>query len=372
MKIPLSKPDISQKEVNLVNEVLNSGWLSMGEKTAEFEDRFKRYFKVKEAISVNSGTSGLHLLIRALGIKEGDEVITTPFSFIASTNCILFEKATPVFVDIDPKTLNIDIDKIEEKITKKTKAILPVDIFGQPVNMERIMDIADKYNIKVIEDACEAIGGEYKGYKAGTLAHGSVFGFFPNKQITTGEGGMVITNDKEIGDLCRSMKNQGRASSNSWFQHERLGYNFRMSELNAALGVAQMDRLDEILIKRGKVAKLYNEKLKNIDGIKTPYIDKNVTKMSWFIYTIQVEEGIDRDNLINYLIEKGIGCKPYFAPIHIQPHIANKLGYRENDFPNTLTVSKRTIALPLYNSLKEEEIDYIVSKIIKYLKKLSR
>jgi len=368
MNVSLGEPDITLEEINLVNEVLKSGLLSMGPKVKEFENQFKEVFNTKHAIAVNSGTSALHLLIRALGIEEGDEVITTPFSFIASTNCILFEKAKPVFVDIDEKTLNIDIDKIEEKITNKTKAILPVDVFGHPNNMKEIMKLARKYDLKVIEDSCEAIGSEYEGIKSGTLADAGVFAFYPNKQITTGEGGMIVTDDDNIADLCRSMRNQGRSITGLWLYHERLGYNYRMSDVNAAIGIVQMRRLDEIIAKRNKVAKLYNERLKGVKGITIPYVDSKVTKMSWFVYVIRVDEYIDRDKMMDYLIENSIACKPYFTSIHLQSYMKDMFGFKEGDFSITEKVEKSTIALPFYNNLREDQIDYITERLIEFIK----
>jgi perosamine synthetase len=363
MKLPLSKPDITAKEVGSIYEVLKTDCLSIGPKLEQFEAKFTDYFQIKHAIGVNSGTSGLHLLIKAMNIGEGDEVITTPFSFVASANCILYERAVPVFVDIDEKTLNIDLNRVEQKITDKTKAILAVDVFGHPVDMEKIEQIAGKYNLKVIEDACEALGSEHEGIKAGTLCDGSVFAFYPNKQITTGEGGMIITDDDEIASLCRSMRSQGRAETGTWLYHERLGFNFRMSELNAALGVAQMERLMEILDKREKVAQIYNEKLKGVEGIKTPYICAGVTRMSWFVYVIRLDPKLDRDVVLNHLIENGIGCKPYFTPIHLQPYMREFFGFSEGDYPITEMVSRSTIALPFYNNLKQDEIQYVVENL---------
>lgn len=361
MKIPLSKPDITQREKDLVFKVLDSNILSIGPMVEEFERKIAEYIGVKHAIAVNSGTSGLHLAVRALGIKDGDEVITTPFSFVASSNCILFERAKPVFVDIDPETLNMDISQIEGKISSRTKAILPVDVFGQAIDMKSIMDIAQRHDLKVIEDACEALGAEYDGHKAGSLAHAAVLAFYPNKQITTAEGGAIVTNDEEIAQLCRSMRSQGRPITGLWLEHERLGYNYRMSELHAALGVAQMERIDEILAKRQKVADMYNERLKDVDGVKIPYVHPKV-KMSWFVYVIRLEEGIDRNKVMEYLLENGIGCRPYFTPIHLQPFY-REMGYKEGNFPVTEAVAKTTIALPFYNNLTEQEIDYVVEKL---------
>ena len=365
MKVKLANPDITDKEIQAVVEVMKSGWLSIGPKIEEFEQKFKDYLGVKHAIGVNSGTSGLHCLVKSMGIGEGDQVITTPFSFVASTNCFMFEGAEPVFVDIDPKTFNINIDAIEEKINEKTKAILPVDVFGQPQDMTKIKEIADKYNLKVIEDSCEALGAEYEEIKAGTVCDGAVFAFYPNKQITTGEGGMIVTNDDHIADLCRSYRSQGRAITGFWLHHERMGYNYRLSEINAVIGSLQMDRLDSILDQRKNVAKMYNQKFSNVKEVQIPYIDPKVTRMSWFVYVVQIEKGISRNNVMKYLKENGVACRPYFTPIHIQPYMKEKFGFKENDYPITSDIGNRSIALPFFNKLTEKEIDYVVETLKK-------
>lgn len=363
MKVPLARPDITEREINAVTEVLRSGVLSIGPKIVEFEEKMADYIGVKHAIGVNSGTSGLHLLIKSLGITEGDEVITTPFSFIASANCILFEKAKPVFVDIDPLTLNMDLNLIESKITEKTKAIVAVDAFGQPLNIKEVRRIAEKYNLRVIEDSCEAIGSEYDGIKAGSMADGAVFAFYPNKQMTTAEGGVIVTNDDEVAELCRSMRSQGRAVTGLWLDHERLGYNYRLSELHAALGIVQLDRLDGFIKKRAQVAEKYNERLKKVDGVKGPYIDKNVTRMSWFVYVIQLDSHINRNKVMKHLLDSGIGCRPYFTPIHLQSFYVKMFGYKRGDFPVTESVADSVIALPFFNNISDEELDYVVEKI---------
>ncbi|MFC1931515.1 DegT/DnrJ/EryC1/StrS family aminotransferase [Chloroflexota bacterium] len=360
--IPLSSPDITHKEVEIINQVLSTPYLSIGPKIRGFEERVASYIGTKYAIAVNSGTSALHLCIRSLGIKDGDEVISAPFSFIASANCILFDRAKPIFVDIDKNSLCIDPDKIEEKITGKTKAILPVHIFGHPCQMDKIMKIASDYNLAVIEDACEAIGAEYKGKKVGSFGDCGVFGFYPNKQITTAEGGMIITNNEKIAKLCRSMRNQGRDKTDSWLSYSRLGYNYRMSELSASLGIAQIDRIDEILEKRQKVAELYNKRLGGIEGIKIPSTASEV-RMSWFIYVIRLDEQKfsrrKRDKIIQELRDKGIDCRDYFPPIHLQPFYVEMFGYEKGSFPITEKVSSLTIALPFYNNLAERDIHYI-------------
>jgi len=358
MKIPMAKPDITNREIEAVVDVMKGDILSIGPKIQEFEEAICDYIGVKNAVGVNSGTSALHLLVKALGIEEGDEVITTPFSFIASSNCLLFEKAKPVFVDIEVKTLGMDLDKVEEKINDKTKGILTVDVFGQPFNMEQTMEIARKYNLNVIDDSCEAIGGEWRGIKTGAFTH-STFAFYPNKQITTAEGGMVVTDDNGIAQLCRSMRSQGRSVTGPWFYHERLGFNYRMSELHAALGLVQLSRLDQILSRREEVAREYNKRLKKIEGVKVPYIAPEVTRMSWFVYVVRLDKKIKRDGVIDYLKNQGIQSKAYFSPIHLQPFYREKFGYRRGDFPVCEEAGDTVLALPFFNIITKEEIDYV-------------
>lgn len=360
--IPLSGPDITQREKDLVMEVLDSGILGLGPKMKQFEQMMAEYVGVKHAISCNSGTSGLHMLIAAMGIGEGDEVITTSFSFVASANCILFERAVPVFVDIDEKTYNLDVSQIEAKITPKTKAILPVHVFGQPANMDEIRALAKKYNLWVIEDSCEAIGGEWNGERVGGLGDAGVFAFYPNKQMTTGEGGIIITNNDEIAELCHSIRNQGRGEDGLWLSHVRLGYNFRMDELSAALGVAQLERIDEILAKRDAVAKMYTEKLKDVAEVILPHVEDNV-KMSWFVYVIRFAEDVDRDLVMERLSKRGVGCRPYFTPIHLQPFYVERFGYKRGDFPVTERVADKTLAIPFFNNLTEAQVDEVVAAI---------
>jgi len=358
--IPLAQPDIGEEEIRLVNEVLRSGWLSMGPKVGEFEEKFTDYIGTKHAIAVNSGTSGLHLCMNAIGIKKGDEVITSPFSFIASSNCIIFEGGKPVFVDIDPDTLNIDAESIEAAITKNTKAILPVHVFGQPCKMGAIMDIAEDHDLAVVEDACEAIGAEYNGQKAGTFGDASVFAFYPNKQMTTGEGAMIVTDDDNIAKLCRSLRNQGRSEDEEWLNHVRLGYNYRLDEMSCALGIEQLNRIDELVDKRANVAEEYTKQLGSVDGVTTQYLDPKV-KMSWFVYVVQVNEDINRNKIMEYLKEHGVSCRPYFTPIHLQPFYREMFGYKEGDFPICEKVCDSTIALPFYGNMDEETIGQVCS-----------
>ena len=370
MQVPLSSPDIIEKDIEAVVGVMKTRFLSIGPKVVEFEKRMGSFAGTKYAVAVNSGTSALHLIIRGMGIGERDVVVTTPFSFIASANCILFERARPLFVDIEEDSLNLDADKVEKKLESlsreelaKVKALLVVDAFGQPADWDRFTEIARRYNLLLIEDSAEALGSEYKGRKCGSFGEAGVFAFYPNKQICTGEGGILVTDDAELARLARSMRNQGRGEGGGWLDHERLGYNFRMDELSASLGCSQMERIEEILDKRAKVARMYREKLAEVEEVEVPYIAPYVSRMSWFVYVIRLERGINRNKVIKYLNEEGVQCKPYFTPIHLQPFYRKMFGYKEGDFPVTEDVTGRTIALPFFNNLKEEQIDYVVEKL---------
>lgn len=363
MKVRLSKPYIDKKDIEAVVKVLESGTLSLGPKLQEFKTAFAKYIGVKHAIAVNSGTSGLHLIVKSLGIGPGDEVITTPFSFVASANCILFEGGKVVFVDIDKKTYNIDPKKIEAAITRKTKAILVVHVFGQMADMTAIMKIAKKHNLKVIEDACEAIGATHRGKMAGTFGDAAVFAFYPNKQLTTGEGGMVVTNNDEIASLCKSYKNQGRDSM-AWLGHSRIGYNYRLDEMSCALGVEQLKKVNKILKMREAVAHTYIEKLKDCKDIILPTV-LPVNKESWFVFVIQLRDTVDRANVIKLLSEKEIATNIYFPSLHLQPFYMKDYGFKEGDFPICEEISKRTLALPFFSELSKKEIKYVCDNLIK-------
>lgn len=366
MQIYLSRPDITQKEIDAVCEVLRTPNLSLGPKLAEFEQAFAKYIGKKHAVAVNSGTSGLFLCMLALGIGPGDEVITTPFTFIASSNCIMMAGAKPVFVDIDPATLNIDSSKIEDKITNKTKAILPVDIFGSPAGIDKVCQIARKHNLKVIEDSCEALGSQLHGKKTGTFGTMSVFGLYPNKQITTGEGGMILTDDKYLADLCISLRNQGRGTGGGWLDHERLGYNFRLSDINCALGIVQLSRIEEIKAKRQQVAKWYQEMLSPDNRLVVP-AEPPGCDISWFVFVVRLaggspprlaftgKQGGHRDKILDAMRDRGIQVSNYFSPVHLQPFMAERFSYKPGDFPVTESVSKSTIALPFYNNLTKDQ-----------------
>ncbi|SFR18056.1 DegT/DnrJ/EryC1/StrS family aminotransferase [Desulfoscipio geothermicus] len=367
-EVPLSLPDVGEREKEAVLSVLKSRWLSMGPVILDFEKKIADYIGVKYAVAVNSGTSGLHLIVRGLGLGEGDEVITTPFSFISSANCLLFERVRPVFADIDPQTLNIDVSQIKQKITSKTKAILPVHVFGHPADMTDILDIALKSGLNIIEDACEAIGARYNGKLAGSESDAAVFAFYPNKQITTGEGGVIVTNRKDLAGICRSMRNQGREAGAGWYEHSRLGYNYRMDEMSAALGCAQLARLSDILIKRETVAQRYTEKLRRLDGVSVPFVGPDV-QVSWFVYVVRLDPEIDRDTVMRELTGRGIGCRAYFQPIHLQPFYRKAFGYKPGDFPVTEAAAVSTLALPFHNNLSEDEIDYVVTNLKEVLSK---
>jgi perosamine synthetase len=362
MKVPLSLPDIGNRERDAVLAVLKSGWLSMGPVVGSFENKLAEFVGQKHAVAVNSGTSGLHLIVRSLGLGEGDEVITTPFSFVASANCLLFERVRPVFVDIEPQTLNIDSELILPKINSKTKAILPVHVFGHPANMGKLLSMAGEHGLYVIEDACEAIGARYSSKLVGSESDAAVFAFYPNKQITTGEGGAILTSRDHLANLCRSMRNQGRDDQAGWYEHARLGYNYRMDEMSAALGCAQLARLTEILGKREIAAQRYTEKLRHLDGVTVPSVLPGY-QMSWFVYVIRLDAKLDRNWVMGELASKGIGCRAYFQPIHLQPFYRQRFNYQPGDFPVAEAAAAATLALPFHNNLTEEDIDNVTGSL---------
>lgn len=365
--IPLSAPSLSDEEIQAVVRTLRSGRLCLGPELEAFERDFAAYTGAAEAVAVSSGTAGLHCVLRALGIGPGDEVITSPFSFIASANSVLFEKAMPVFVDIDERSYNIDTRRIEERITPKTKAILAVHLLGVPCDMDALNDIARRYGLLLIEDACEALGGTWRGQKLGSLGTAGVFGFYPNKQMTTGEGGMIVTPYPEVAALCRSLRNQGRHGHNG-FAFERLGYNYRMSDIQASLGRVQLRRLDSFLEERRRVAERYLKNLRSCREIVLPPHD--IEGQSWFIFLIRLADRFtaeDRAHLMELLRKDGIQTAPYFPPIHLQAFYSEQFGYREGDFPVTEKVAKRTLALPFFSQLDNAQIDYVCDRLLKNL-----
>jgi dTDP-4-amino-4,6-dideoxygalactose transaminase len=378
--IPMSSPDLTDEERQAVARVMATPNLSMGSQISAFEESFKKYAGCAQAIGVSSGTAALHLCVRACGIGPGDLVITTPFSFVASANVLLYEGAVPVFVDVEPRTGNIDphlVFAAAQDIMQggknahawlppkgadpnaRLKAILPVDVFGQPADLEPICSTAWRYQLKVIEDSCEALGASYKGHTAGTLGDFGVFGFYPNKQITTGEGGMIITDNEEAASLMRALRNQGRAPGDTWLQHTHLGYNYRLDELSAALGVVQMQRLEELVAKRTQVAEWYNQRLVEIPGIEIPTIAAYTTRASWFVYVIRFARGLDRDAIAKQLASVGIPARPYFLPIHLQPYMVERFGFGEDTFPVTEDLGRRGLALPFSGVMSEGQVDQV-------------
>jgi len=371
MLINLSRPDITEREIEAVCAVLRSPNLSLGPKLVEFESAFAGYIGRNRAVAVNSGTSGLFLCMPALGIGAGDEVITTPFTFIASATTIMMAGAKPVFVDIDPVTLNIDTTKIESKITDRTKAILTVELFGNPAGIDKVCEIARKHNLAVIEDGCEALGSALSGKKVGTFGTMSVFGFYPNKQITTGEGGVILTDDDGLADVCGALRNQGRNTGGAWLSHERLGYNFRLSDINCALGIVQLSRIDEIKAKRRQVAKWYQEMLAADDRLIVP-CEPVDCEISWFVFVVRLADGFtleQRNRILEEMKEQGIGVGNYFSPVHLQPFMAEQFGYKQGDFPVTESVSQSTIALPFYNNLTKDEVATVCNTLKEILDK---
>ncbi|MDO9546682.1 MAG: DegT/DnrJ/EryC1/StrS family aminotransferase [Pelolinea sp.] len=383
--VPMSSPDISEDDRQAVFETMQTRYLSIGPKIEAFERSFREFTGAAEAVGVNSGTSGLHLCVKAAGISEGDLVITTPFSFVSSTNVLLFERAVPVFVDVDPMTGNLDVAQVKQavediiskdpgklkkwlpkKIAVKTgplKAILSVDVFGQPAEYDQLQKIVSDHELTLIEDSCEALGAEYKHKKAGGFGDFGVFAFYPNKQVTTGEGGMVITNNKEYADMLRALRNQGRAPGDTWLQHTYLGYNYRLDELSAALGISQMKRVNKLLNDRQRVADWYNAKLSQINGVEKPFVTTDTTRMSWFVYVIRLDKQIDRDVLANKLDIAGIPVRPYFLPIHLQPYMVDLFGYQSGDYPVTEDIGNRSIALPFSGIMTEEQVDLVCEKL---------
>ena len=363
--VPLSAPWINQDDIDAVMAVLQTSQLSIGPQVKAFEKAVAERVGVKHALAVNSGTSGLHLCLEALGIGEGDEVITSSFSFVASANCIIYTGATPVFVDIEPETLAIDPAKIEAAITEKTKAIIPIDVFGQPCRIEEISAIARKHNLALVQDSCEAIGAVRNGKEVGgpEYCDAAVFAFYPNKQMTTGEGGIVVTDNDELARAIDSMRNQGRDDAGTWMNHVRVGYNYRLDEMSAALGLSQVSRLDAILDHRENVARMYSERLADVPGVTVPNVLPETTRMSWFVYVIQLDEGIDKTDVIAQLDARGVPRRPYFSPIHLQPIYREMYGYQGGEFPVTEAVAQRTLAIPFYSLMPEDEVDYVCEQI---------
>jgi len=363
---------------------MESPVLSMGEHTTAFEAAVCEYVGSKYAIAVNSGTAGLHLCVRAAGIGAGDLVLTTPFSFVASTNVILYENAVPIFVDVDAATGNIDPARLQEaahdlaqggnaaarwlprrgvSAPQAVKAVLPVDVFGQPADYDAIKPTAQAHGLTIIEDSCEALGAEYKGTPAGRFGHSAVFAFYPNKQMTTGEGGMVVTDDVEAAKLMRALRNQGRAEGDTWLEHSHMGYNYRTTELSAALGRIQLGRLNEMVAQRDQVAGWYTAQLGDFELVQTPQVVASTSRMSWFVYVVRLAPQIDRQRVIARLAEAGIPVRPYFAPIHLQRYMRERFGYQPGDFPITEDLGARSLALPFSSVMTQDQVSLVCEEL---------
>ena len=397
-KIPMSAPDVTLKELAEVKKVLLSPSLSLGPRIDRFESDFSTYMGTKYATAVSSGTAGLHLCMILADVQEGDFVITTPFSFIASANCILYQRGIPIFVDIDPDTGNVDPTRAAETINAlanndpvkrhllppalrdmprrrssdigNLKAVLVVHLFGQPCHLAPIRTEARRLKVKLIEDACEAIGAQYRRQHVGTFGDAAVFAFYPNKQMTTGEGGMIVCNSKEWDRLFRSLRNQGRDVFDTWLNHSRLGFNYRMDEMSAAFGLVQLQRIEKLLSKRSRVARWYNERMVHIPGVNSISISPTTSRLSWFVYPIRLSKEIDRTRLMAQLEKSGIPTRPYFTPIHLQSFYRKQYGYNLGDFPNAELAGKSFLALPFHGKMTEDQVDIVSDALKAAIKKV--
>lgn len=381
MNVPLSNPDITDREREAVLNVLNTPNLSLGPKLPEFENAIAQYTGVKYAVAMSSGTAVLHCIVKAMGIGKGDFVLTTPFSFVATSNSFLFEEAEPIFVDIDEASYNITPEAVENVYLslppdkkERVKAIAYVDVFGVPGNGEGFETLGKKYGIKIIDDSAEALGSTFNQRKCGSFGDAGLFAFYPNKQITTGEGGVLVTNNLEIATLGKSYRNQGRDEGAGWLQHARMGYNYRISDINCALGIAQMERIEELITKRRKIKDLYDQRFQDIFEARMliPQEIPTGSYVSPFVYVLRLSDSYSqtqRDALLSHLRSHNIGCSNYFTPIHLQPHY-RALGFKPGDFPTTEKVSERTVALPFFNNLSVDQIEYVVKTVKEGLEKI--
>lgn len=387
----MASPDITDTEIAAVNQVLRTTSLSLGPQLDAFESEFARYVGARHAVGVNSGTSGLHLAVMVAGIGKGDLVVTTPFSFIASANCILYAGAVPVFVDVNPRTGNMDADQVETVVEDlvrggaaarkrvprvaqpgaRVAALLPVHAFGEPLDMQPMMDVSRRHRIPVIEDACEAIGAECRGKRIGSHGNTAVFAFYPNKQMTCGEGGMVVTDDPDRDAILRSLRNQGRSAPGQWLEHVRLGYNYRLDEMSSALGLAQLRRLDELLAKRSRVAGWYDERLAGLEFLRTPQSEPTTTRRSWFVYVVQIQKPWSRDEIIRLLLAEGIPSRPYFSPIHLQPFYRELFQFNTGDFPETERLGDVCLALPFSGVMTEGQVDLVSESLLRVVGRLN-
>jgi perosamine synthetase len=359
-EVPLARPVIGPAEEERVLEVLRSGRLSLGPRLEEFERAFAARLGVAHASAVSSGTAGLHLALRAAGVTDGDEVVTSPFSFVASANAVLYERARPVFADIDPVTLNLDPAAAAAAVTERTSALLPVHIFCYPADLPAF----ERLGLAIVEDACEALGAVHAdGTAVGARGHAAVFAFYANKQITTGEGGMVTTSDPAVKERLDSERNQGRAPDMGWLDHDRLGFNYRLSDIACALGLAQLDRLDDLLAGRTRVAALYRQALAGIEGLGLPCPDSGGDRRGWFVFVVQVPPGADRDATVGALAEQGVQSKPYLPAIHLMSFYRERFGHRPGEFPVCEAVAARSLALPFFPEMTEGQVTRVAQAL---------
>lgn len=359
-RIPLAQPVMGAPEEERVLEVLRSRRLSLGPLLGRFEAAFARRVGARYASAVSSGTAGLHLALRAVGVSEGDEVITSPFSFVASANVAVYERARPVFADIDPVTLNLDPAAAAAAVTPRTVAVLPVHIFGYPADVPAF----ERLGLPIVEDACEALGGVFPdGVPVGGRGHPAVFGFYPNKQLTTGEGGMVCVADRSVKERIDSERNQGRAPDMGRLDHDRLGFNYRLSEVACALGLAQLERLEEMLAGRVRVAAAYREALAGIEGLGLPCPDRDGARRGWFVFVVQLPRGIDRDAVVRALSERGVPSKPYFPAVHLMTFYRERFGHRPGEFPVCEDVAARSIALPFFPTMTDGQVQRVAQAV---------
>jgi perosamine synthetase len=361
--IPLSSPWLDEREEELVADVLRSGRLSLGPTIDRFEEAFAEVVGAPYAVAVSSGTAGLHLLAVAAGVNPGDEVVTSPYSFVASANCAIYEGATPVFADIDRRTLNLAPAAVEAAITERTRAVVVVDIYGYPCELDELCAVCEAHGVALIQDACEALGARYKGEPVGSQGPSAVFAFYPNKQITTGEGGMVTTHSEKEWRLLRSLRNQGRADSGGWLEHARLGFNYRLDDIGAAIGLAQLEKLEAILDARSSVAARYSSLLGSIPGLELPCADDADHERSWFVYVVTLPAGADREAVIASLERQGVQTARYLPCIHLQPYMQERFGYRVGLCPVAEDVAARTLALPFHARLDEDDQAYVAEAL---------
>jgi perosamine synthetase len=362
--IPLARPVLGDAEERAVLEVLRSGQLSLGPGVAAFERAFAAHVGAPLASAVSSGTAGLHLALRAVGVKDGDEVITSPFSFVASANAALYERARPVFADIDPITLNLDPRAAAAAVSERTTALLPVHIFGYPADMPAFERLAAEHGLAIVEDACEALGAVHgDGVAVGARGHPAAFGFYANKQITTGEGGMITMDGAALKERIDAERNQGRAPDMGWLDHDRLGFNYRLSDIACALGIAQLARLQEMLAARAQVAARYREALTAIEGLELPCADANQNRRGWFVFVVQLPHGVDRDGAVRALAAEGIQTKPYLPAIHLMSFYRERFGHREGEFPVCEDVAARSLALPFFPALSEGQVARVAERL---------